>query len=390
MSGVEAIATTLLYEGYVLYPYRASALKNQRRAMPGAIHPRAYAERGHGDRWWSRVELLARGEPRFEIELRFLRLVERGGWLEGREHRTQVAAGGPTLLEFAAFARDGERAGAIQARLTVRSTAIAPDLCRISIRIENLTPLSVDAVRDDELLSALHSAHLSLKIEDGEWVSLLEPPADLASAASACKNDGMFPVLIGEAPDRSQMLAAPIILYDYPRIAPESPADLFDSTEIDELLTLRVLTLTDSEKEEARRTDERARRLIDGIHALTPDALARLHGALRTRRPLADVARTWELSPAAEVHEPPPKMAHSVRGRTLSAGSRVRLHPSGRADGMDVLLAGRAATVERVVRDLEDRVLFAVTLDDDPGGDLGRAGMPGHRFFFRPEEVEPL
>ena len=157
------------------------------------------------------------------------------------------------------------------------------------------------------------------------------------------------------------MLSAPIILYDYPRVAPESPGDFFDGTEVDELLTLRVLTLTEGEKQEVRAAGDRARQLLDRTEGLTAEQLLRLHGAVRDRAPAA-----------------------------LRPGARVRLRPRGRSDAMDLILSGKAATVVAVERDYEGRVHLAVTVDDDPGEDLGRQGQPGHRFFFRPEEVEPL
>ncbi len=80
------------------------------------------------------------------------------------------------------------------------------------------------------------------------------------------------------------MLSSPIILEDYPRVAPESPADLFDATEIDEILTLRTMALTDEEKREARATDPRAAALIDRVDNMPPEMLDRLHGAIRYLR----------------------------------------------------------------------------------------------------------
>jgi hypothetical protein len=79
-----------------------------------------------------------------------------------------------------------------------------------------------------------------------------------------------------------------------------------------------------------------------------------------------------------------------VAGRPLGAGDRVRLRPQGRRDIFDLALAGRAATSLSVEQEWDDRLYFTVTVDDDPGRDLGREGKPGHRFFFGPEEVEPL
>jgi hypothetical protein len=74
----------------------------------------------------------------------------------------------------------------------------------------------------------------------------------------------------------------------------------------------------------------------------------------------------------------------------VRAGDQVRLHPRGRADILDLALAGMTATVEMIEQDYEGRVYLAVTVDDDPGKDLGALRQPGHRFFFQPEEVEPL
>ncbi len=79
-----------------------------------------------------------------------------------------------------------------------------------------------------------------------------------------------------------------------------------------------------------------------------------------------------------------------VGSAEIRAGDRVRLRPVGRADIMDLALAGMTATVEVIEQDFEGRVYLAVTVDEDPGQDLGKLRQPGHQFFFRPEEVEPL
>jgi len=76
--------------------------------------------------------------------------------------------------------------------------------------------------------------------------------------------------------------------------------------------------------------------------------------------------------------------------RELRGGDRVRLRPKRRGDILDLALEGKAATIESIEQDLENRVYLAVTVDDDPGRDLGRQRKPAHRFFFGPEEVEPL
>src|SRR5690242_20204208 len=86
-----------------------------------------------------------------------------------------------------------------------------------------------------------------------------------------------------------------------------------------------------------------------------------------------------------------PKLQSARWGsHTLHVGDQVRLRPRGGADVMDLALAGRIATIESIEQDYEDRIYLAVTIDDDPGRDLGTLRQPGHRFFFSPLEVEPL
>lgn len=77
-------------------------------------------------------------------------------------------------------------------------------------------------------------------------------------------------------------------------------------------------------------------------------------------------------------------------GIELKPGDRVRLCPRKGADALDVVLRGRIATITAIEQDYENRIHLAVTIDDDPGNDLGRDGKPGHRFFFNPEDVELL
>jgi hypothetical protein len=79
-----------------------------------------------------------------------------------------------------------------------------------------------------------------------------------------------------------------------------------------------------------------------------------------------------------------------VEGIELKKGSRVMLWPRPGGDVMDLALAGKVAFIEAIEQDYEDRIYLAVTLEDDPGRDLGEDRFLGHRFFFSPEEVEPL
>jgi hypothetical protein len=346
---VRSIADAVMYEGYLLYPYRASSVKNRQRWNFGALYPRAYAEAQRGaDRWSLRAECIVAGAPDVDVLLRFIQLKPRpdSTWQDATERETGP---GTFVIE--------DLIGAME----LRTQPVADRTWRVTIVVENRTAFHGDADdRDSALLRSFASAHVVLQAPRGKFISLLDPPPELAEAVAACQSEGVYPVLVGD----DAMLASPIILYDHPRIAPESRGDLFDGTEIDEILTLRIMTLTADEKREACATDERARRLIERTDALTPDDLHAMHG--RAERSV------------------------TVSGITLRAGDRVRIRPQRSADIMDMALAGKSATIDSVEQDFEDRVHIAVLFDDDPGRDLGALGQPGHRFFFSPEEVEPL
>jgi hypothetical protein len=210
------------------------------------------------------------------------------------------------------------------------------------------------------------STHLVLALQGGCFRSLLDPPPHLRDAARECVNVGTYPVLVGEPQSEDTLLCSPMILYDHPQIAPESPGDFFDATEIDELLALRTMTLTGAEKAQARATDPRAAALLDRVESMDPPAMERLHGAIRDR------AAT------------PPESSGPFR-----PGARVRLRPgSRRADAQDFLWDGFTATVAAVMVDLEGREHVAVTVDDDPGADLHRWYGRYHYYFV--DELELL
>ncbi|MEA2267486.1 MAG: hydrogenase maturation protease [Solirubrobacteraceae bacterium] len=99
---------------------------------------------------------------------------------------------------------------------------------------------------------------------------------------------------------------------------------------------------------------------------------------------MSDVPSYWE-----ELERPGPDTV-VVDGVELRRRSRVRLRPRTRGDVFDVVLAGRAAVIEGIEQDTDGNVQLAVTVEDDPGRDLGERRQPGHRFFFSPDEVEPL
>jgi hydrogenase maturation protease len=263
----------------------------------------------------------------------------------------------------------------IAVRLTVSTEPVAAQAFRLRAVVENITAWDVAAgtKRDAAAPFATASTHLILNVEGGAFFSLTDPPADLAGAAKSCVNDGCWPVLAGADGATDTILAAPIILYDYPRIAAESQSDLFDGTEIDEILILRILTMTDAEKREMASGDARAQALLTRLESTSPEDLGKLHGAWR--------------NVAADPRMAKPELV-SVGYGGITVGDRVRLKPRRGGDVMDLVLSGKVAIVEAIERDFEDRVHVAVVVEDDPGREFGTGRFPGHRFFFSPEEME--
>jgi hypothetical protein len=329
LAHVEQIAQAVLYEGYLLYPYRPSSVKNRQRWTFGGIYPEAYSiAQGGAEPWNMQTQCLVAGAPhsRLHVWVRFLHLLERveerpngpmpeaagAPWQEAVERAVELPdlflgelAEKPWYQDFAFPASENrepmpESAGlivrrqqAIQGVVEASARRLRPDLFQVTVRILNRTPVAAADCqgRDAASMVALVSTHTILHLRDGAFISLIDPPEDVRSEAAACQNVGAWPVLVGESGERDAMLASPIILYDYPQIAPESPGDLFDATEIDEILTLRILTLTDEEKKEMSGSDARARALLERTEALAREQLMNLHGAVRGLRPLPAAAK---------------------------------------------------------------------------------------------------
>jgi hypothetical protein len=341
------IADAVLYEGYILYPYRASAIKNRQRFNFGVLMPGDWAAiQQSGETGRMQTECLIEGEaPRIDVRIRFLQLVARevgrtcgvgshpdaetetaGGeqqerqyeivrelevdgeihqsWEEAVEHEIAVPdlylsglAESPRIVRWSRAAEqssetlrdaNGQIVGAIfrcqrpiEAVATIRAQPLGEHLWRVRVEVENVTPLAADTSRSEAQLSALASAHALLAAHSGQFVSLLEPPDALASLAAGCEIAGAWPVLVGSEGERDLMLASPIILYDYPQVAPESDGDYFDGTEMDEMLALRVMTLTEEEKRAMRGVDHRAREILERTEALSQSSLMHLHGTIR-------------------------------------------------------------------------------------------------------------
>ncbi len=348
LATVDKIAKAVLYEGYMLYPYRPSSVKNRKRWNFGVLCPPSYSEAQQGTEAWTMLtECLveASADTALEIRVRFLQLVARsvaelavpvpnlpeevpefctvprleiGGrvyqpWQEAVEREvilptcvvgTLIHAPRSQSFEFSAGRQyeylsddDGLVAGMVvrqqnelQGVVDLSCQQVETEVVKVSVRIRNLTRFAGAECsdREDALLSSLVSTHTVLGAQDGQFVSLLDPPSALRESASACQNLGSWPVLVGAEGQRDTLLSSPIILYDYPQIAPESAGDLFDGTEIDEILSLRIMTLTDEEKREMSQSDERARQMLERTANMPVEQLMKMHGVLRNLRPLKE------------------------------------------------------------------------------------------------------
>src|SRR6516162_1017973 len=452
LDAVRRIADAVLYEGYILYPYRASARKNRSRWQFGVVMAPGYAAVDPSESSFTRTECVLEhsGPTAVQVILRFLQVQRRSTeaagpgapvWDEAVEREIEFTVGpaelsGPGVVrEFSVPGGEdreplaGDEAGfAVRCRkplagaVSVRTTPVPGPwrAVRLQVRVENRTaarpasgpasrpaPGPASGLRDEALPTALVAAHVIATVSGGQFISMTDPPEWAKPAVAECENAGSWPVLAGPDGGRQVLLASPIILYDHPELAPESPGELYDGTEIDEILTLRTLALSDEEKLEARATDPRAAALIDRVESMDAQTMERLHGTIRTLRPGAlhpgasgaggaggaerpadyDPAVPW-WDPEADASVSPDTDSVLIGGHEVARGSLVRLRPGARrADAQDMFLAGRIAEVQAVLLDIEDRPYLAVALTDHPDPDLSIAH--GRFLYFMPDEVEP-
>ena len=477
------VADAILYEGYLLYPYHKSAQKNQARFQFGVLMPPSYETVDECEPSASQTECLleCRDEAEVSVVVRFLQLQRRvaqsvssetaerrdvaslyvdgteyTSWDEATEREQRISAAVSSLLaedqamDFHLGAGestqeltdvDGRVAGYLVrqwavldgvVRLHAERVAGPYQALRLRVQVDNCTaPPAEMRSRSDGLRHALIAAHCLIGVPGGTFLSMTEPPEWAAAEVARCQNVGTWPVLAGPDDCRDLMLSSPVILYDHPEVAAESAGDLFDATEIDEILTLRTLTLTDKEKQQARATDIRAAELMDRLDDMPPEMLERMHGAIRYLRSAPaggaasahrspPVQREPSLSaiaslpspgpgdgidwPAPEITDRPavpwwdpgsdasvsPQTDHVVvEGVRVAHGSHVLMRPgTRRADAQDLFLAGREAVVEAVLHDVDGQVHLAVTPLDDPAADLQRSH--GRFLYFAPDEIQPL
>ena len=467
---VDKIVEAVLYEGHILYPYRPSSKKNHRERFTfGRVYPQAHSLAQQGaEPCVMQTECLLESrepEPTLNIAVKFLHPMARE--VGAQEHSQPEWQGAEPQFAIVPQLRVGEqlfqtwheaverclestirlqsgqsskrtvpfelqelcrqepivcdrqtvgivrrRQAEIRGTIEIIAQPIQPSLLKISVRIVNqsaIRPEELDAA-EPLLLRTFASTHTVLQVRGGEFVSLMDPGPVHKAAAESCRNIGTWPVLVGDHDrnERDTMLSSPIILYDYPQLAVESPGQLFDGTEIDEILTLRILTMTDEEKLEMRNVDEHARRLLERTESLSEEALLRMHGAMRAAPNTAravEGSESWTSTTENTCTAAPTKVqiefddffgaatplqGVSVGGVYLRAGARVRICPKARADLLDLALSGQTAIVESVQQDAERRIHLAVVMENDPGSDLGLLRQPGHRFFYGVDEIEPL
>ena len=445
-----AIADAVLYEGYLLYPYRATSSKNQSRWQFGVVGPPGASEAGIGEDDSMSAQFLVDGDSELTLVVRFLQLQHRraerdigGGtfepvdeltsglqtWVTWDEAVERELSFGPFDLTGLARPRtlaievaegneaenvDGGRLvrtrSDIRADLTLAIEREATDLYRVSVTVHNAGAAARD--KAEAIATSMIGTHIIAEVVGGEFISLLEPPDSAADAVSRLVQHRCFPVLAGRPGERDLLLISPIILYDHPEIAEQSEGALYDSTEIDEILTLRVMTMTDEEKAQARATDPLAAAIIDRCDSMSPEALQQLHGILRNphaQEPgpalgpgldaldeqmraaglipeIPEGVDWWD--PVADTAVRPDVDAVLVNGVRVSAGSRVRLRPCRRADAQDIFFAGKSARVTSVHEDVDGQQYVGVIVEDDP--DVEMPDSYGRYLYFTPDEVEPI
>ena len=427
-----AVADAVLYEGYLLYPYRANSPKNQSRWQFGVLGPQGAADTGIGEEATLSAQVLIRsyGVPSLSGVVRFLQLQHRGAerdvggrfervdeftagsqiwhsWDEATECEVSIDSFRVTSLprtldisvpagsevEFVEGGRLVRTRHSLRGQVAMSAEADG-DLLRVTFEVRNTAPPAAD--KDEAIANSLIGTHLLIEVADGEFVSLLEPPDSAADAVARCRQHRCFPVLAGPPGSHDLALVSPIILYDHPEIAEQSKGALYDSTEIDEILTLRVMTMTDEEKAQARATDPLAAQIIDRCDSISPEAMLDLHGVLRNPHAAApedglipeipEGIDWWD--PLADNAVRPEIDAVLVNGTRVTRGTRVRLRPSRRADAQDLFYTDKIARVTSVHEDVDGDQHVGVVIEDDPAADLH--DWYGRYLYFAPDEVEPL
>ena len=399
----------MIYEGYVLYPYRASAAKNQLRWQFGVLAPRPFSERTSSEPWAMQTEcvLEAPASALVRVQVRFLRVQARlvqqarpdegdeftpvaslevdgqlwTTWDESTEHQIDLGplAVASLLLagckesvasevEFALEGREEREKAAgrlgkvvgrvfaicvrspVGSRSRRRRSMVPGGLTRLRVRVENLTPWlgGPDTKRDETVRNSLVAVHVLAAVDDGRFISSLDPPDYAESAVASCANIGSFPVLIGEnGADDVHLVVADHPLRPSGGGAREPGRHVRRHRDRRDPRPSRPHTDRGGETR-GPRTDDLAASIIDRCDAMPPEVFERLHGAIRSvaaERPSraggTEPAPCPGGTPRCDASVDPAHDTIVLGAVEVGKGAKVRLNPTRRADAQDFFLAGR-------------------------------------------------
>ena len=362
---LEELVTSLLWEGYALYPYTPGATKNATPTPFGIVYPPAYAAECAGAFDHARLECVADPAPDATLTATLRYLAPSGERHQATERR--IVLGPAPLGERITTEFDG-------GRLTLRSQQRSDGSAMVRCCVHNTREVSAGLDRAAALGGSLLSTQLLVRVSEGRFRSPLDGPPTSVNT---------YPVLAGETDDA--VLGTTYALPDHPRIAPESRGGLFDSTEIEEALLLHVQVLSDGERAEIERADPAVREMIERAAAATPEDIIALHGRVELRDPVTNEPPTEPPNLPDPAAGQPEAIVDGVR---FARGNKVLIRPGPDADFHARMLDGRTATIERILTDYDGKTHLGVTIDDDPGQDLMRE--TGRFLYFFVPEVEVI
>jgi predicted nucleotidyltransferase len=336
LSTLEKITRTVLYEGYAIFPYRRSSAKNVKPIPFGTVYPQVY-QKHHSElhaATQTQCILQASEQASVKITVRFLHLRRKrllridpenfgqnqfqsrdiieiddqtyeSGWealereIDIGTHKLSDLINEPykEAIHFEEeqtsdiiYDKDGKVAGNMlfqqdeingELWITAKPAGIVEDGYMITVNVGNTTTVdnAAGCSRDEVYGQSFLSANTILATDQGKFISQTDPPQDWREVNEACENINTWPVLIDK--NNKTMLSSPIVLYDYPEIAPESRGINFDSTEIEEMLMLQVAALTDEEKQEVEQSDSKMKAMLERVKNTTPGELLKLHGGFK-------------------------------------------------------------------------------------------------------------